>query len=55
LILATIPCLVALVGLLAYAMAANPKVAELGRIAFAFGLLVTLLALEHTGAVHVFP
>lgn len=34
---------VALLGVLAYALSANPKVAEIGRIAFAFGLLVSLL------------
>jgi hypothetical protein len=35
--------LVAVVGLLVYALAANPKVAEIGRIAFFDGLLVFLL------------
>ena len=34
--------LVMLIGLLAYALSTNGKVMELGRIAFAFGLLVTL-------------
>jgi hypothetical protein len=34
--------LVAIVGLLAYVLAANAKVAEIGRLAFACGLLVTL-------------
>lgn len=38
-----IPVLVALVGLLMYALAANPKLIEIGRIMFAFGLLVALL------------
>jgi len=36
--------LVALVGVLMYALAANPKVAEIGRISFAFGLLAFLLS-----------
>jgi len=37
--------LVALVGVLAYALSANGKVAELGRIMFFSGLLAFLLAL----------
>jgi hypothetical protein len=37
-----ISLLVALIGCLAYALSANPKVAELGRIAFFSGLLVFL-------------
>lgn len=36
--------LVALVGALAYALSKNAKVAELGRLAYAVGLLVFLLA-----------
>lgn len=35
--------LVALIGLLAYALSANPKVQELGRISYAMGLLAFLL------------
>lgn len=35
--------LVLVIGLLLYIMAKNPKVQELGRIAFAVGLLVFLL------------
>lgn len=38
----TVPVLVALVGLLVYALASNGKAVELGRIAFGFGLLVFL-------------
>jgi Na+/phosphate symporter len=34
--------LVALIGLLMYAFAANPKLAEVGRIMFGCGLLVAL-------------
>lgn len=34
---------VCIVGLLVYALSANPKVSELGRISFAAGLLATLL------------
>jgi len=37
-----IPVLVCVVGVLVYALASNGKVQELGRIAYAFGLLVTL-------------
>ena len=40
-----IPLLIALVGLLMYALAANPKLVEIGRIMFAFGLLAFLLQL----------
>lgn len=35
--------LVAVVGVLIYALSGNPKVAEMGRIAFAMGLLAFLL------------
>lgn len=35
--------LFALLGLLVYALSANPKVAELGRISFGAGLLAFLL------------
>ena len=35
--------LVSLIGVLMYALSANPKLTEIGRIMFAFGLLVTLL------------
>lgn len=38
-----LPLLVALVGCLVYGLSNNAKVQELGRIAFAFGLLVFLL------------
>jgi len=37
--------LVALIGVLMYALAVNPKLQEIGRIAFAFGLLAFLLRL----------
>ena len=40
------PALVALVGVLMYALASNGKVAEIGRIMFAFGLLVFLLVVR---------
>ncbi len=42
-----VPLLVCLVGLLTYALATGAKVAELGRLAFACGLLVTLLNSNH--------
>lgn len=38
--------LVALIGVLAYALSANGKVQEIGRISFAFGLLAFLLQLS---------
>lgn len=38
-----IPLLCALVGCLTYALATNAKVAELGRLLFFTGVLVTLL------------
>ena len=38
-----IPLLVCIVGAFVYVVATNGKVAEIGRIAYAFGLLVTLL------------
>ena len=37
--------LVCLIGVLMYALAVNPKLQEIGRIAYAFGLLVFLLRL----------
>lgn len=40
-----LPLLVCIIGLLVYALAANPKVQELGRLAYGCGLLVTLFAL----------
>src|SRR3954470_19496006 len=48
-LITVIPLLVCLLGLLAYALSANAKVVELGRLAFACGLLVTLWSLAgHT-------
>jgi hypothetical protein len=38
-----LPLLVALAGVLVYAVSNNSKVSEIGRIAFAMGLLVALL------------
>jgi Na+/phosphate symporter len=38
-----LPLLVALIGLVAYAISTNPKVSELGRISFFCGLLAFLL------------
>lgn len=49
---AIVPIVTALVGLLVYALAANPKVCELGRLAFGTGLLVTLLVFA-TRLVHL--
>lgn len=39
--------LVATVGLLAYALAANPKVSEIGRISYLVGMLAFLLQVVH--------
>ncbi len=47
------PALVAVVGALAYALATNGKVAEMGRIAFAVGLLVTVYAMAAHDVLHV--
>jgi Na+/phosphate symporter len=38
--------LICIIGLLVYVLATNPKTVELGRIAFAFGLLAFLLRLS---------
>jgi len=40
--------LVALVGVLMYALCINPKLAEIGRLMFASGLLAFLLEVAHT-------
>lgn len=40
-----LPLLVAVVGILAYALSNNAKIAELGRLLFFAGILVTLLVL----------
>lgn len=42
-----IPLLAAIIGVLMYALAANPKLSEIGRILFWTGALVTLL---HVGS-----
>ena len=42
--------LISLIGLFLYILSANPKIAELGRLAFAIGLLAFLLCLCHSGA-----
>jgi hypothetical protein len=47
-----IPLLVCIVGLIVYALSANAKVAELGRLAYAAGLLVTLFVVA-TKVVHL--
>lgn len=47
-----LPFLIAILGVLVYALAANPKVQELGRLAYAAGLLVSLY--EVAGKVIVF-
>jgi hypothetical protein len=52
-IIATIPTLFMLTGLFTYGLATNSKVAEMGRIAFAFGLLVVLLVLARGAGVRI--
>lgn len=47
-ILATFPAIVAVAGVLMYALASNPKLAEIGRIMFAVGLLLCLAAFSGT-------
>ena len=54
-IVATIPILFALAGCLTYALSANAKVAEIGRIALFCGLFVAILALGHEGSIKVLP
>ncbi len=43
-LIAVIPLLVAIIGLLLYLLAANAKVAEVGRLMFACGLLALMFA-----------
>jgi SpoU rRNA methylase family enzyme len=40
--------LVAVVGVLMYALASNPKLSEIGRLAFAMGLLAFLITAPHS-------
>lgn len=42
--------LVAVVGVLMYALSANPKLQEIGRISYAVGMLAFLICLCHSGA-----
>lgn len=42
-----LPLLVAIIGVLMYALCVNPKLAEIGRIAFFCGLLAFLLGSPH--------
>lgn len=47
-LIAFIPLLAIIIGLLVYVLAGNAKVAEMGRITFACGMLVTLfVAAKH--------
>lgn len=46
-IIAIVPLIVCVVGLLAYALASNTKIAEAGRLAYFAGLLVALLVVAH--------
>lgn len=42
--------LIAVIGVLMYALSANPKLQEIGRLMFATGLLAFLLCICHSGA-----
>ncbi len=44
-VIAIVPLLVCILGALVYALAANPKASEMGRLAYFAGLFVTLLVL----------
>ena len=46
-LIATVPWIVCLVGMVFHLAATNPKVSWLGLVAFGAGLLVALLGLEH--------
>jgi SpoU rRNA methylase family enzyme len=46
-LISVLPLVVLILGLLMYALATNAKVQEMGRIAFAFGLLVSLMVFSH--------
>lgn len=41
-----LPLLISLIGILMYALCVNPKLQEIGRFAYAVGLLVFLLSSE---------
>ena len=47
-----VPLLVCVIGLLVYALAASPKIVEIGRIAYQCGLLVALFVLA-TRVIHL--
>lgn len=46
-----LPALIAIIGLLMYALSANPKIVRIGEILFFCGTLVTLFSLK--GMVHI--
>lgn len=48
-LIAAFPAVLALVGLLVWALSANPKVSEAGKIAFAVGLLMVAWAMAGKG------
>lgn len=47
--------LVALIGLIAYALSANPKVQEIGRLSFAVGLLAFLICICGGHPISIIP
>jgi uncharacterized membrane protein len=54
-IIATIPTLFAVVGVLMFYASKNPKLVEIGKIMFFCGLLVALFALGHSGPIKLLP
>jgi hypothetical protein len=52
--LASVPIAAALLGALFYGFGSG-KLAEIGRILFAAGALVTLLSLAHAGSIRLLP
>jgi hypothetical protein len=54
-IIESIPLVFMVVGAAIYALSSNPKVAELGRLAYFAGMLVALLGWAHTGGIRVLP
>ena len=43
----TVPAVVCIIGALVYGISSNPKAAEMGRLAFACGILAALLSFAH--------
>lgn len=54
-ILETIPVVFMIIGALVYALSGNPKVAEMGKLAYFAGMLVALFGWAHVGGIRVLP